>query len=62
MDAMILADCLICAVVVIFSMVALHRPQKADRKTEIKAALTYLVVALLLVIPLLIYQCQNNKL
>lgn len=61
MNTIILADCLICAVVVIFALVALHRPQKADRKTEIKAALTYLVVALLLVLPLLIYQCNSNK-
>ena len=57
---MIIADCLICVVVLIFAFVALHPSRKATRETEIKAALTYLFIVALLVIPLLIYQCQQS--
>lgn len=59
MNTIIVADCLICAAVVMWHSTA-HK--RRTEKTEIKAALTYLTVVLLLVLPLLIYQCQNNKL
>ena len=60
MDGMIIADCLICVVVLIFALVALHPSRKATKETEIKSALTYLFIVALLVIPLLIYQCQQS--
>ena len=58
MKDMVIADCLICIVVLIFSLVALHPSRKATKETEIKTALTYLFIVSLLVIPLLMYQCQ----
>lgn len=60
MKDIIIADCLICILVIIFALVALHPSRKATKETEIKAALAYLFIVSLLVIPLLMYQCKSK--
>lgn len=47
MNTMAIADCIIALIVVFFSMFAMHQG-KATRETEMKSALCYLTIAVLL--------------
>lgn len=58
MKDMVIADCLICIVVIVFALVALHPSRKATKETEIRAALAYIVIFGLLCAPSLLHQCQ----
>ena len=59
MNELVVIDCLIAIIVTVFALVALREPKAPSRKSEIKSAVAYLVVALLLVLPLLTSKCTN---
>lgn len=55
----IITDVILAMAVIVFAMVAI-RQNKATKETEIKSALAYLTIVLMLVIPLLVSQCTST--